>query len=44
MMRPLRYTRRTVDFIARLASRVPTPRVHLTRYHGVFAPNSKHRA
>jgi hypothetical protein len=23
---------------------VPAPRVHLTRYHGVFAPNSKHRA
>jgi hypothetical protein len=23
---------------------VPKPRVNLTRYHGVFAPNSKHRA
>jgi len=22
---------------------VPNPRVNLTRYHGVFAPNSKHR-
>jgi len=22
---------------------VPKPRVNLTRYHGVFAPNSKHR-
>ena len=21
----------------------PKPRVHLTRFHGVFAPNSKHR-
>ena len=32
------------DFIARLAARVPTPRVHLTRYHGVFAPHSQWRA
>jgi hypothetical protein len=22
---------------------VPKPRVNLTRFHGVFAPNSKHR-
>jgi hypothetical protein len=28
--------------IARLAA--PVPRVNLTRFHGVFAPNSKHRA
>lgn len=28
------------DFIARLAALVPKPRAHLTRYHGVFAPNS----
>ena len=28
-----------LDFIARLAA----PRFHLTRFHGVFAPNSKHR-
>ena len=27
-----------------LAALVPKPRVNLTRYHGVFAPNSKHRA
>lgn len=33
-----------LDFIARLASLVPKPRFHLTRFHGVFAPNSKHRA
>ena len=26
-----------LDFIARLAALVPPPRVHLTRYHGVFA-------
>jgi hypothetical protein len=33
-----------LDFIARLAALVPKPRVNLTRYHGVFAPNSRHRA
>ncbi len=32
-----------LDFIARLAALVPKPRVNLTRYHGVLAPNSKHR-
>ena len=32
------------DFIAKLAALVPEPRVNLTRYHGVFAPNSRHRA
>jgi hypothetical protein len=30
--------------IARLAALVPKPRVNLTRYHGVLAPNSKYRA
>jgi hypothetical protein len=33
-----------LDFIARLAALVPPPRRHLTRYHGVFAPNSRLRA
>ena len=33
-----------LDFISRLAALVPKPRVNLTRYHGVFAPNSKYRA
>jgi hypothetical protein len=33
-----------LDFIARLAALVPKPRVNLTRFHGVFAPNCKHRA
>lgn len=33
-----------LDFIARLAALVPKPRVHLTRFHGVFAPNSKLRS
>ena len=32
-----------LDFIARLAALVPRPRVNLTRFHGVFAPNFKHR-
>ncbi len=31
-------------FISRLAALVPKPRVHLTRYHGVFAPHSALRA
>jgi len=33
-----------LDFIARLAALVPKLRFHLTRFHGVFAPNSKHGA
>jgi hypothetical protein len=33
-----------LDFLARLAALVPKPRANLTRYHGVFAPNSAHRA
>ena len=33
-----------LDFIARPAALVPKPRVNLTRFHCVFAPNSKHRA
>jgi len=33
-----------LDFMARLAALVPKPRVNLTRFHGVFAPNSKYRA
>ena len=33
-----------LDFMARLAVLVPRPRVNLTRYHGVFAPNSQCRA
>jgi hypothetical protein len=33
-----------LDFISRLVALVPKPRVNLTRFHGVFAPNSKHRA
>jgi len=32
-----------LDFIA-MAALVPKPRVNLTRFHGVFAPNSQHRA
>jgi hypothetical protein len=33
-----------LDFISKLASLIPAPWVHLTRFHGVFAPNSRHRA
>ena len=33
-----------LDFIARLASLVPSPRVNLTRYHGIFAPHHRLRA
>ncbi len=29
--------------IARLAALVPRPRLNLTRFHGIFAPNFKHR-
>jgi hypothetical protein len=32
-----------VDFIARLTALVPKPRVNLTRYHGVLAPNHRWR-
>jgi hypothetical protein len=30
--------------MGRLAALVPPPRMHLTRYHGVFAPHSRLRA
>jgi hypothetical protein len=33
-----------LDFIARLAALVPPPRVHLTRFHGVFAAHAALRA
>ena len=33
-----------VDFMARLAALVPPPRAHLTRFHGVFAPQAALRA
>lgn len=33
-----------LDLMARLAALVPPPRVHLMRYHGVFAPHSRLRA
>ena len=32
-----------LDFVGKLAALVPKPRVNLTRFHGVFAPNSKFR-
>ena len=33
-----------LDFIARLTALVPKPRVNLTRFHGVFDPNSHLRS
>ena len=33
-----------MDFIAKLAALVPKPRVNLSRFHRVFAPNSQQRA
>jgi putative transposase len=33
-----------LDFIARLAALIPPPRVHLTRFHGVFAAHAALRA
>lgn len=33
-----------LDFIARLAALVPPPRVHLTRFHGVFAAHAALRS
>jgi hypothetical protein len=32
-----------LDLMARLAALVPTPRIHLMRYHGVLAPHSQYR-
>ena len=33
-----------VELLARLVSLIPPPRVHMIRYHGVFAPRSRLRA
>jgi hypothetical protein len=33
-----------LDLVARLAALVPPPRMHLARYHGIFAPHSRLRA
>jgi hypothetical protein len=33
-----------LDLMARISALAPTPRMHLTRYHGVFAPHSQYRA
>jgi hypothetical protein len=32
-----------LDFIARLVALVPKPRVNLTRFYGIFVPNSRYR-
>ena len=31
------------ELLRRLCALIPRPRVHVTRYHGVFAPNARHR-
>jgi hypothetical protein len=33
-----------IDFIGKLTALIPPPRINLTRFYGVFAPNSKLRA
>ncbi len=33
-----------LEFMQRLAALVPRPRLHLIRFHGVLAPNAKHRS
>ena len=33
-----------IEFLARLAALVPRPRGNLVRYHGILAPNAKHRS
>ena len=33
-----------MEFLRHLAALIPPPRVHVTRYHGVFAPHHRHRA
>ncbi len=33
-----------LDFLSRLASLVPRPKTNLIRFHGIFAPNFKHRS
>jgi len=32
-----------LEFIEKLAAIIPKPRVHIVRYHGLFAPHSKNR-
>jgi hypothetical protein len=32
-----------LDFMAKLAALIPKPKVNLTCFHGVFAPNSQYR-
>ena len=33
-----------IELLARLAALVPRPRGNLVRYHGILAPNAKHRS
>jgi hypothetical protein len=36
--------RSPTQFMGSLAALIPPPRAHLTRFHGIFAPHSKHRS
>ena len=38
------YALEPLEFMQRLAALVPRPRLHLTRFHGVLAPNAKLRS
>jgi hypothetical protein len=38
---PEAYKVAALEFLQRLASLVPRPRLHLIRFHGVLAPNAK---
>jgi len=38
------YVFEPLDFLARLAALVLRPRGNLVRYHGILAPNAKHRS
>ena len=33
-----------LDFLSRLSALIPRPKIHLTRFHGVFAPHFKYRS
>ena len=41
---PRRLHMSPTQFLGRIAALIPPPRSHLVRYHGVFAPHSRHRA
>jgi Putative transposase len=32
-----------LELLEKIAAIIPRPKIHLTRFHGIFAPNDKHR-